>query len=1003
MRCSRSRMPALPISRPARDWGVFSLLLRGAARRRMAAVVMAVALVAPMGIGVGRMSSSVAQTLTTEQAAALEEANRLDQQMIQLYQQGQYDEAIPLAQQALDIRETALGENHLYVATSLNNLAELYRAQGNYAAAEPLFQQSLAIRETALGENHPDVATSLNNLANLYLDQGNYAAAQPLLEHSLSIYETTFESNHSEVASILNNLATLYHDQGDYISAELLYQRSLFIYETAFQANHPNMARVLNNLGGLYQDQGNYAAAEISYQQSLALLQASVNVNHPDIATLLINLASLYQDQGDYATAEPLLQQSLIILTAVLGVNHPRIAVSLDNLARVYLHQGKYEEAATFYERSLSILETALDENHPDVASSFNNLARLYQEQGNYAAAEPLYQRSLSIYETALGENHPNVALSLNNLASLYQAQENTAAALPLLERAAESREAQLELTLAVISEARRRAYLSTLSGETNRLISLNFQDAPDVAPLALTTLLRRKGRVLDATAESYATLQQQLTPENQALLDELRQIDTQRANLFFGEPVEGQAELVSSLEARAEVLQNQLARASAVFRTETQPVTLEAVQQQIPADGALVELVRYEPFDAAASRQDPWGAPRYAAYVLFPSGDIRTVDLGDAAAMDAQVFTFLDALRNPRSNIQAIARDLDAQLMQPIRALTGDATHLLLSPDGALNLIPFAALMDESNSYLLERYTFTYLTSGRDLLRMDRGLEPGQGPVIVANPDYRATELAAASRGATPSQGNTVLTAQRSTDFSSLSAFGSLPGTETEADAILPLLANATRWDGAEATEAAIKQVQAPSILHLATHGFFLQDQDCLAVPGGTRTASIEVISTVQTDCVPTPRNMENPLLRSGLVFAGVNQRANFADGNDDGVLTAQEVTRMNLFGTQLVVLSACETGLGNVVNGDGVYGLRRAFVLAGAESQLMSLWKVDDLGTSDLMQGYYERLLAGSGRSESLRDIQQELLNTGAYQHPYYWAGFIASGNWRSLEGWE
>jgi CHAT domain-containing protein len=339
---------------------------------------------------------------------------------------------------------------------------------------------------------------------------------------------------------------------------------------------------------------------------------------------------------------------------------------------------------------------------------------------------------------------------------------------------------------------------------------------------------------------------------------------------------------------------------------------------------------------------------------------------------------------------------------MQPIRALTGDATHLLLSPDAALNLIPFAALMDEENRYLSETLTLTYLTSGRDLLRMNRGLEPGQGPVIVANPDYGATELAA-SRGATLSSNPGIPTVQRSTDFSSLSAFGSLPGTETEADAIMPLLSNATRWDGAEATEVAIKQVQAPSILHLATHGFFLQDQDCLAVPGGTRTASIEVISTAESDCVPTPRNMENPLLRSGLVFAGVNQRASFADDDDDGVLTAQEVTRMNLFGTQLVVLSACETGLGNVVNGDGVYGLRRAFVLAGAESQLMSLWKVDDFGTSDLMQGYYERLMDGAGRSEALRDIQRELQSTGAYGHPYYWAGFIASGNWRAMEGGE
>ena len=566
--------------------------------------------------------------------------------------------------------------------------------------------------------------------------------------------------------------------------------------------------------------------------------------------------------QGRYSEAIPLAQQALAIRETALGENHPDVATSLNNLAELYRAQGNYAAAEPLYQRSLSIRETALGETHPDVAQSLNNLALLYQAQGNYAAAELLYQRSLSIRETALGENHPDVATSLNNLAGLYQVQGNSVAALTLLERAAESQEAQLDLTLAVISETRRRAYLTTLSGETDAIISFNLQAAPEAASLALTTLLRRKGRVLDATAESYAALRQQLTPENQALLDELIQIDTQRANLFFGEPVDGQAALLDSLAAEAEVLQNQLAQVSAAFRTETQPVTLDAVQQQIPTDGALVELVRYRPFDAAASWQERFGDPRYAAYVLLPSGEIRTVDLGDAAALDAQVFTYLDALRNPRSNIQPIARALDAQLMQPIRALTDNATHLLLSPDGALNLIPFAALMDETNTYLTERYTFTYLTSGRDLLRMDTGIEPGQGPVIVANPDYGATELAT-TRGANP---DPTLTAQRSSDFSSLNAFALLPGTELEADAITPLLPTATRWDGNAATEAAIKQVQAPSILHLATHGFFLQDQDCLAVPDDARAnATITIESTA--DCVPTPRNVENPLLRSGLV----------------------------------------------------------------------------------------------------------------------------------------
>ncbi|MBE9098234.1 tetratricopeptide repeat protein, partial [Vacuolonema iberomarrocanum] len=926
-----------------------------------------------------------------------------------LYQaQGNYAAAEPLYERALAIYEMTLGETHPDVATSLNNLALLYQAKGDYVAAEPLYERSLAIRETTLGENHPSVATSLNDLALFYREQGNYVAAEPLYERSLAIRETVLGENHPFVATSLNNLAELYRAQGDYVAAEPLYERSLSIRETTLGETHPDVATSLNNLAELYRFQGNNGAAESLYQRAIAIYEAALDENHPSIAASLNNLALLYQAQENYEVAEILFQRSLAILEATLDQNHPEVASNLNNLALLYMVQGDYETAEPILQRSLTVLEMTLGENHPTVGSILGNLAGLYQEQGNYGTAELLFQRSLAIHEIGLGENHPDVAISLANLAMLYRAQENYALALPLYERVTRIREMQLVLTLAVTSEARRRAYLNTLSGETNSLISFNLQNAPEAASLALATVLRRKGRVLDATAESFLALREQLTPENQALLDELQTVETQRANLFFGSPIEGQAELLAELEARAEGLKNTLARQSAEFREEIQPITLEAVQQQIPADGALVELVHYRPVDATASRQEQWSAPRYAAYVLFRDGTIRSVDLGDAAALDAQVFAFRDALRNPRSNIQPLARELDAMLMQPIRELTGDATHLLMSPDGALNLIPFAALMDESNTYLAERYTFTYLTSGRDLLRMQREATPGQGPVLVANPDYGAIPPTPPHQGGNQAQrppyegGFRGISNQRSSDFGSLNTFAPLPGTEEEAAAITPLLSNPLVLDGANATEEALKQVDRPSILHIATHGFFLQDQDCLAVPNtrSGREAFVDIISTDDVDCVPTPRNVENPLLRSGLVFAGVNQRDQFPDGSEDGVLTAQEVAQMNLRGTQLVVLSACETGLGNVVNGGGVYGLRRAFVLAGAESQLMSLWKVDDFGTSELMQGYYERITRGMGRSEALREVQRELLDTGAYQHPYYWAGFIFSGNWRSLE---
>ena len=227
------------------------------------------------------------------------------------------------------------------------------------------------------------------------------------------------------------------------------------------------------------------------------------------------------------------------------------------------------------------------------------------------------------------------------------------------------------------------------------------------------------------------------------------------------------------------------------------------------------------------------------------------------------------------------------------------------------------------------------------------------------------------------------------------------LEGTELEADAILPIVPNLQLFTGSQATENLLEQLQAPRILHIATHGFFLEDIECIPTTGSRGMPDGDIIfvpnPNFQPDCKPTPSNLENPLLRSGLALAGANPRQS---DEKDGILTASEVTRLKLYGTKLVVLSACETGVGSVATGEGVYGLRRAFVKSGAESQLMSLWKVDDYGTSELMSMYYQRIKNGEARSQAMRQVQLELLQAPFYQHPYYWGSFIFSGDWRPME---
>ncbi|MGG6295450.1 tetratricopeptide repeat protein [Leptolyngbya sp. AN02str] len=898
------------------------------------------------------------------------------------YVQGSYIQAEQLLQRSLAIREQLLGSSHPDVATSLSNLASLYQEQSNYAQAEPFYQRSLTIREQVLGENHPDVAITLNNLANLYHEQGNYALAESLFQRSLTISEQTLGDSHSYVAISLNNLAGLYLDQGNYALAEPLFQRSLTIREQVLGENHPDVAITLSNLASLYQNQGNYNLAEPLFQRSLAIRERLLGFNHLDVATSLNNLALLYQDQGNYAQAEPLFLKSLTIFEKALGTNHPDIAVSLNNLANLYQEQGNYALAEPLFQRSLAIFEQVLGTSHPYIAQSLNNLAGLYRDQGNYAQAEPLFLRSLAIWEQALGEEHPNVATSLTNLATFLWAQRNLTSTLSFLQRSLVIEEANLNLNLLVGSESYKQNFLTTFTATTYVAISLHLQSLPNdpsAAQLALTTILQRKGRLLDLFTNSQQILREQLDPNSQTLLNDLNIKRTQLSTLVFNRPealpLEQYRTQVANLEAEIQSLEAQLSRRSSQFQALNQPIDIPTIQALLPPHTTLVELVRYRVFDPQAPSSNRFGEARYAAYLLRSDGTVDGIDLGSAAEIDPLIANLQQGLRNPGypvADVKEAAQALDARVMAPIRARLGDTNHLLISPDGAFNLIPFEALVDETGRYLVENYTLTYLTSGRDLLRLQAQATatPQTSPVILAHPIFE--------------QPGSFDIAQTPTRFIDLRerAWPPLMATAEEADAIATQLAQTLRLPPSQilnlqqqaATEAALRQVNRPRILHIATHGFF------------ESLGSQEVVLT------------DNPLLRSGLVLSGVN--VGQSGTGEDGIVSALEVSNLNLLGTQLVALSACDTGLGDLSLGEGVYGLRRALVLAGSQSQLISLWQVQDNTTRDLMVEYYQNLLLGMGRSEALRQTQLAMLNREATAHPYYWAPFINSGNWRLLD---
>ena len=884
---------------------------------------------------------------------ALDEARRSAAQSVKYWRAGDYDKALPAAEHSLEIREKLLGPENRDTGLALLLVANVYSDKPDYQKAESLYLRALATLQKALGEDHILNSLVLNNLGIMYKDMGLYPKAESTLKQALAIREKNLDPNHLMIAGVLNNLAIVSKLKGDTQTALSYYERSLAIREKALGPNHPDVATTLNNIANLYDDP---AKAADLYFRALKIREASLGPDHIDVAQTLYNISQMYATAGDYAKAKP------------LG------------------------------ERALAIFEKAVGPEHPYTGYTLNLLAILNKDTGDLAKAEELYLRSIDIKIKTQGPYHPDLAGVYSNLANLYSLRGEIDKALDAQEKANSIFEYNAGLNLLAGSEKDKIGYLSIGASSEDQTISLNLgigRNSVKATELAAESILRQKGRVLEAISDSLGGLRRRFNPTDQALLTKLSDTSTQLSNLVLGGPQNvSQADFIKKvkmLEADRDSLEDKISAESAGFYRQSKPVTLKEIQAAVPKDAALVEFAVYRPispktFEFAAEKQsDPTavGKPRYVAYVISQAS-VKRADIGDAGEIDKMVDTFREALRDPkRSDVRQLARRLDEKLMRPVRSLTGGASRLLLSPDGELNLMPFEALVDEKDRYLVENYSISYLSSERDLLRMKIKRESRGEPLIVANPTFGEPDnslIAKVDLSAKRDRRPSVTTTRSITD----TYFAPLGATAQEARSIQAQFPGAKLLSGEQATETALKQANAPSILHLATHGFFLTEGE-MSIGSGSQNRGANGTAKI-----------ENPLLRSGLAFAGANEHRESAD---DGILTALEASGLNLWGTKLVVLSACDTGLGEVHTGEGVYGLRRSFQLAGAESLVMSLWPVSDYVTRELMTGYYQNLKQGIGRSESLRRIQLEMLRKPATRHPFYWASFIESGDWTPL----
>jgi tetratricopeptide (TPR) repeat protein len=926
----------------------------------------------------------------------------------------QYSKAESLFQKALDIRQKVLGPEHPDTATSLNNLALLFWRTGDYPKAEPLFKEALEIRQKVLGLENPDTTTSLSNLAVLYFEMGDYPKAELLFKQSLEICQKVLGPENPDTVADLNNLALLYQRMGNYAKAEPLLKEALESHQKILGPEHPDTASSINNLAELYEDMGDYAKAEPLFRQSLEIRQKVLGREHPITALSLNNLALLYHEMGDYAKAEPLYKEALEIRQKVLGPGHPDTAISLNNLAGLYQQMGDYAKAEPLFKEALEIRQKVLGPGHPDTAITLNNLAELYRRMGELSKAEALLKEALEIYQKVLGPENPLTASGLNNLALIYQDMGDYAKAEPLFKEALEVRQkvlgperrdtatsfnnlALLEFDLGQIEEGKRLAqqgYLAELKA-FSQILSFGSEDqrlayrrlltsytlltaVDPTVPLLAGAVLHYKGVVLDSIIEDRLLAETSKDEASRALLEELKAKKQALAKLLLqttaASPKDAN-ERIQALEQEVEGIQDTLVRqfADVGQARRALAVTVQQVQAAIPKNAVLIEYVRYQHYLGKSKFE-----LRYGAVVLSADAMPRWVTLGRAQEIEASLRRYQRLVREAGDGeMAAILREVYKEVWEPVeQAFPPNVNRVIVSPDGQLNFLSFATLLDADQGFVAEKYSIQYVTSGRDLLRAPQPTQ-GKQVIIMSNPKFdRDIELAGRVVAA---EGSSVLRGVEKREVEDLT-FEELAGTQKEG---AQLLRKFERWGwqtrsltGSDVSKRAFLDLHSPFILHLATHGFF-EPEDVSSDPDPNEPQSLGIKSDLTKS-----RFFENPMHRSGLALAGANttieawKRGEASPIEDDGILTAEDVSTLDLKGTWLVTLSACDTGSGEARAGEGVMGLRRGFIEAGAQNLLMTLWPISDEVTVQIMSDFYEAAHERGSAPEALAKVQREWL---------------------------
>jgi CHAT domain-containing protein len=748
----------------------------------------------------------------------------------------------------------------------------------------------------------------------------------------------------------INNNAVLKKETGFYTEAETDFKKALEIAKA--QKDQLAQALIYNNLAMTYLDMNKLKSAESEMNTSITEASAVLKNNSGNFIKLQVNLANIYKFEKKYKESEELYLNAIAIKEKKLGA-HPDLAHLKKGLAQLYMEMGKTNEVEKLLLSAYDIDKRKLGEKNPATVSVEEELANFYRFTNNTTKALELITKVVAVKKEIYGEAHPNYIQALEDLA-LTQWQANK------ISETKSNYKTVIDNTLNYINtffhslnDNEKTLYWEKTNTRLQRFYAFssgNYATDADLMKQLYNTIINTKGFLLNnsskirniissSTDESLkATYTQWLETKenlNQAYQLSKEELTQEKVNL-------------DSLKLRADELERELSQKSALFKESVneKPITFESIQKLLKPNEAAIEILELDEYKNGFT-----GNQSYIALVLSAT-DIKLAELGNGKLIQEAIAAFREKTINIKPENEAYAitwKALDDRL--------NGITKIYLSLDGAYHQLSINALKDASGKYLVDKYIIQFTGNTRDVLDVKQNESASVKPVsafLIGNPLYGKNEV-----------------------------IPQLPGTEAEVKNITKLLntykVKTTALFGDKATEAAVKEINSPSILHIATHGYFLAD--------------VSQMETTKVLGVDISAAKENPLLRSGVLLAGCENvfDENFhpSPNSENGVLTAYEAMSLNLDKTDLVVLSACETGLGSVKQGEGVYGLQRAFLIAGANSIIMSLWSVSDDATMQLMTLFYNNYAKSGNKAQAFADAIKQLKIK--FKEPFYWSAFV------------